>query len=310
MKIAVLTDSSAYLTKEQQEKYQIDVLPIPIIWDGKTYRDLIDIGYEEFYQKLAQATNLPTTSQPAIGDLKKKIDEYVDQGYTDVIIVSISSGLSSYYSTVMSVAREENRIKIHPFDSKITCAGEADFAMLAGRLVEAGADVDLIMHDLIDLQKTMDVRFMVDDLSHLKRTGRLSNAASFVGTLFKIKPILSMDVQGEGHISAIAKERQTKRAYNHIQDDFDNLTKNMPYEIQCTIFDSLDPEQKKKWVEDYSAKSPKYKFDNSIIGPVVGVHVGQGTMAMIWCRDLDDYFDENGQPVKDIKSKEVADETK
>lgn len=79
MKIAVLTDSSAYLTKEQQEKYQIDVLPIPIIWDGKTYRDLIDIGYEEFYQKLAQATNLPTTSQPAIGDLKKKIDEYVDQ---------------------------------------------------------------------------------------------------------------------------------------------------------------------------------------------------------------------------------------
>lgn len=241
MKIAVLTDSSAYLTKEQQEKYQIDVLPIPIIWDGKTYRDLIDIGYEEFYQKLAQATNLPTTSQPAIGDLKKKIDEYVDQGYTDVIIVSISSGLSSYYSTVMSVAREENRIKIHPFDSKITCAGEADFAMLAGRLVEAGADVDLIMHDLIDLQKTMDVRFMVDDLSHLKRTGRLSNAASFVGTLFKIKPILSMDVQGEGHISAIAKERQTKRAYKHIQDDFDNLTKNMPYEIQCTIFDSLDP---------------------------------------------------------------------
>lgn len=310
MKIAVLTDSSAYLTKEQQEKYQIDVLPIPIIWDGKTYRDLIDIGYEEFYQKLAQATNLPTTSQPAIGDLKKKIDEYVDQGYTDVIIVSISSGLSSYYSTVMSVAREENRIKIHPFDSKITCAGEADFAMLAGRLVEAGADVDLIMHDLIDLQKTMDVRFMVDDLSHLKRTGRLSNAASFVGTLFKIKPILSMDVQGEGHISAIAKERQTKRAYKHIQDDFDNLTKNMPYEIQCTIFDSLDPEQKKKWVEDYSAKSPKYKFDNSIIGPVVGVHVGQGTMAMIWCRDLDDYFDENGQSVKDIKSKEVADETK
>lgn len=310
MKIAVLTDSSAYLTKEQQEKYQIDVLPIPIIWDGKTYHDLIDIGYEEFYQRLAQANNLPTTSQPAIGDLKKKIDEYVDQGYTDVIIVTISSGLSSYYSTVMSVAREENRIKIHPFDSKITCAGEADFAMLAGRLVEAGADVDLIMHDLSDLQKTMDVRFMVDDLSHLKRTGRLSNAASFVGTLFKIKPILSMDVQGEGHISAIAKERQAKRAYKHIQTDFDNLTKNMPYKIQCTIFDSLDPEQKKKWIEDYSAKFPKYKFDTSIIGPVVGVHVGQGTMAMIWCRDFDDYFDENGQPVKNIKSKEVVDETK
>ncbi|MPW15062.1 DegV family protein [Lactobacillus helveticus] len=307
MKIAVLTDSSAYLTKEQQEKYHIDVLPIPIIWNNKTYRDLIDIGYEEFYQKLDEEKNLPTTSQPSIGNLQKKIDEYVQEGYTDVIIITLSSGISSYYSTVHSIAEDETRIKVHPFDSKITCAGEADCAILAGRLVAAGADVDLIMHDLTDLQKTMDVRFMVDDLSHLKRTGRLSNAASFVGALLKIKPILSMDVQAEGHISAIAKERQTKRAYKHIQTDFDNLTKNMPYKIQCTIFDSLDPDKKEEWVKDYKAKFPKYEFNTSIIGPVVGVHVGQGTMAMIWCRELDDYFDENCQPIKGIDSKKVVD---
>lgn len=307
MKIAVLTDSSAYLTKEQQEKYHIDVLPIPIIWNNKTYRDLIDIGYEEFYQKLNEEKNLPTTSQPSIGNLQKKIDEYVQEGYTDVIVITLSSGISSYYSTVHSIAEAETRIKVHPFDSKITCAGEADYAILAGRLVAAGAGVDLIMHDLTDLQKTMDVRFMVDDLSHLKRTGRLSNAASFVGALLKVKPILSMDVQAEGHISAIAKERQTKRAYKHIQTDFDNLTKNMPYKIQCTIFDSLDPDKKAEWVKDYQAKFPKYEFNTSIIGPVVGVHVGQGTMAMIWCRDLDDYFDENGQSIKGVDSKEVVD---
>ena len=307
MKIAVLTDSSAYLTKEQQEKYHIDVLPIPIMWGDKTYRDMIDIGYEEFYKKLADESELPSTSQPSIGNLQKKIDEYVQEGYTDVIVITLSSGISSYYSTVHSIAEAETRIKIHPFDSKITCAGEADYAILAGRLVAAGAGVDLIMHDLTDLQKTMDVRFMVDDLSHLKRTGRLSNAASFVGALLKIKPILSMDVQAEGHISAIAKERQTKRAYKHIQTDFDNLTKNMPYKIQCTIFDSLDPDKKAEWVKDYQAKFPKYEFNTSIIGPVVGVHVGQGTMAMIWCRDLDDYFDENGQLIKGIDSKEVVD---
>lgn len=307
MKIAVLTDSSAYLTKDQQEKDHIDVLPIPIIWGNKTYRDMVDIGYEEFYKKLSNEKELPTTSQPSPGDLQKKIEQYIEQGYTDVIVITLSSGISSYYSTVQSIAKDENRIKIHPFDSKITCAGEADYAMLAGHLVEAGADIDLIMHDLADLQKTMDVRFMVDDLSHLKRTGRLSNAASFVGSLFKIKPILSMDVQDQGKISAIAKERQTKRAYRHVQSDFDNLTKNMPYKIQCTIFDSLAPDKKKEWIEDYSAKFPKYKFDESIIGPVVGVHVGQGTMSMIWCRDLDDYFDENDKPIKGINSEEVVD---
>lgn len=307
MKIAVLTDSSAYLTKEEQEKYQIDVIPLPIIWDQKVYRDLIDIGYEEFYQKLATEKVLPTTSQPSVGEVKKYFDRYVEQDYTDVIVIPISSGLSSFYSSLSNLANEETRIKIHLFDPKITCAGQADAAILAGRLVQAGADPQLIMHDLADLRKTMDVRFMVDNLNHLKRTGRLSNAASFVGSLLRVKPILSMDVQGEGKISAIAKERQYKRAYKHIQNDFEKLTSGMPYPIQSTIFDALDEKREQEWLADYREKFPKVKFNQSIIGPVVGVHVGQHTMAMIWCRDLDSYFDENGKPLKDVESKEVED---
>lgn len=307
MKIAVLTDSSAYLSKEDQEKYHIDVIPIPIIWGDKTYKDLIDIGYEEFYQKLEHAETLPTTSQPSTGEVQKYLDRYVDEGYTDVFIIPISSGLSSFYSSLVNIAKEEKRIKIHLFDPKITCAGEADAALLAGKLVQAGASPDLIMHDLEDLRKTMDVRFMVDDLNHLKRTGRLSNATSFMGTLLHIKPILSMDVQGEGKISAIAKERQYKRAYRHVQNDFAKLTSEMPYPIQCTVFDSLDPVREKEWLADYREKFPEIKFNTAIIGPVVGVHVGQHTMALILCRDVDSYFDENGKPIAEINSKEVQD---
>ena len=307
MKIGVLTDSSSYLTKEQCEKYGIDILPIPIIWDNKEYLDLVDIGFHEFYKKLNSSTTLPTTSQPSIGTVKKYVEKYVAEGYTDLIIITLSSGISSFYSNVLSVANEETRINIHPFDCKITCAGEADAAILAGRLVKAGADINLIMHDLKDLRNTTDVRFMVDNLNHLKRTGRLSNAASFVGSILKIKPILSMDVQNEGKISAIAKERQYKRAYNHIKKDFNRLTANMPYPIQLTIFHADDEEREAAWVNDYQASFPKVKVDQSIIGPVVGVHVGQHTMAMIWCRDLDSYFDKNGQPLLNINSQVVED---
>ena len=307
MKIGVLTDSSSYLTKEQCEKYGIDILPIPIIWDNKEYLDLIDIGFHEFYKKLNSSTTLPTTSQPSIGTVKKYVEKYVAEGYTDLIIITLSSGISSFYSNVLSVANEETRINIHPFDCKITCAGEADAAILAGRLVKAGADINLIMHDLKDLRNTTDVRFMVDNLNHLKRTGRLSNAASFVGSILKIKPILSMDVQNEGKISAIAKERQYKRAYNHIKKDFSRLTSNMPYPIQLTIFHADDEEREAAWINDYQTSFPKIKVDQSIIGPVVGVHVGQHTMAMIWCRDLDSYFDKNGQPLLNINSQAVED---
>lgn len=96
MKIGVLTDSSSYLTKEQCEKYGIDVLPIPIIWDKKEYLDLIDIGFHEFYEKLNTSTTLPTTSQPSVGTVKKYVDKYVDESYTDLIIITLSSGISSF----------------------------------------------------------------------------------------------------------------------------------------------------------------------------------------------------------------------
>lgn len=307
MKIAVLTDSSAYLSKKLQKKYHIDVIPIPILWGKKEYKDLVDIGYEEFYQKLREEKDLPTTSQPAIGEVKTYLDRYVAQDYTDVIIIPLSSGISGFYNSLFELAQNEKRIKIHLFNSKITCAGEADYALLAARLVKAGASPDFIMSDLADLRKTMDVRFMVDDLNHLKRTGRLSNAASFVGGLLKIKPILSMDVQAKGQISAIAKERQYKRAYLHIQKDFRRLTENMPYPIQSTIFNALDNEKEQAWLADYRKKFPHVKFYSSIIGPVVGVHVGQHTMAMIWCRDIDSYFDQQGRPINNINSKEVED---
>ncbi|WP_276804295.1 DegV family protein [Lactobacillus hominis] len=297
MKIGVITDSSAYLSKEQAAKYNIDVIPIPIIWGDKTYYDLVDIGFKEFYQKLADSKDLPTTSQPAIGEIQKHINKFVEQGYTDLIFIPISSGLSSSYNTVVSIAEQEKRINIHPFDPRVTCAGEADCAMLAGKLAMQGADVDLIMHDLEDLRNTLDVRFMVDNLNHLKRTGRLSNAASFVGSILKIKPILSMDVQNKGKILAIAKERQYKRAYNHIKKDFTELIKDVPYPVHLTIFHADDEEKENAWVSNYQESFPDVKVDQSIIGPVVGVHVGQHTIAMIWGRDIDSYFDEDWKPL-------------
>lgn len=306
MKIAVLTDSSAYLTKKQQEQYHIDVVPIPLIWGDKTYYDLVDISYEDFYQKIETTTDLPTTSQPSLGQITEFIDDYVANGYTDVIVLPLSSGISSSYQNLVAYAEEEKRIKIHPFDCHTTCAGLADCAILAARLVSAGADVDLIMHDLEDLRKTIGVRFLVDNLAHLKRTGRLSNAATFIGTLLHITPILAMDVQKTGHISAIAKERQYKRAYRHVQEDFDRLTKDKDYPIHATIFDADNPKRGDEWFKDYQEKFPQDHFDRSIIGPVVGVHCGKNTIAIIWCRNLDSYFDQDGKPITGINSAEVG----
>ncbi|QNQ80417.1 DegV family protein [Lactobacillus sp. PV034] len=296
-KIGVITDSAAYLTDEQVKKYNIDVIPISLIWDNKVYHDMIDIGYHEFYQRLASQKSLPTTSQPSIGEIQAHIDKFIDEGYTDLIIIPLSSGISSTYSNITTIAKNEDRIKIHAFDSKVTCAGQADLVILAARLIQAGASLDLIIHDLSDLRKTIGVRFMVDDLKHLKRTGRLSNAASFVGSLLHIKPILTMDVQKEGKIIASGKERQYKRAVKRIQTDFAQIINQLPYPVQLTIFDADSDQRAREWNENYTSAFPEVKINHSIIGPVVGVHVGQDTIAIIWCRDLDSYFTSDGTPL-------------
>ncbi len=90
------------------------------------------------------------------------------------------------------------------------------------------------------------------------------------------------------------------------QNDFRELTENKDYPIQATFFDAVNPERNDAWLADYQAAFPQDKFDQSIIGPVVGVHCGKNTVAIIWCRDLDSYFDENGQPLPDVNSAEVG----
>ncbi|APT19205.1 MULTISPECIES: DegV family protein [Amylolactobacillus] len=286
MKIAVVADSASYLTKEQEKQYGISVIPIPIIWNNKTYRDMIDITSEEFYRRLYSEQELPTTSTPSMGEVQKLMDQLVQEEYTDVIFVTISSGLSSFYPSLVAYAETEKRINIHAFDSKVTCAGSANMAMLAAKLVAAGKSVPEIISSLSDLRATTHVRFMVDDLSHLKRTGRLSNAASFVAGMLKIKPILGMDVQEEGKISAIGKERQAKKAFEHIKRDFAAAIADVDYPVQVTFFDAAAPELKAEWMADFKQSFPNVRILSSIIGPVVGVHVGQGCIALIWSKDI------------------------
>ncbi|WP_461218329.1 DegV family protein [Lapidilactobacillus salsurivasis] len=292
MKVAVMTDSTAYLTPEQAARYQIHVLPIPILWGDETLRDMIDIGQEPFYDRMRTDPVLPTTSQPSIGAVQELVGQLADQGYEALIAPVISSGISSFYSNLAAYAAQEQRLKVYAFDSHITCAGLAFAAQLAGKMAQSpDADPEQIMTALADLRETTGVYFMVDDLAHLRRTGRLSNASSFVAGLLKIKPILSMDIHaaGKGEISAIAKERQTKRAVQWIMDHFAAAIADVDYPIRCTIFDANDPAAKQEWLQEFSQKFPQVTFDTSIIGPVIGVHTGEKAMSMIWAKDWEKF---------------------
>lgn len=291
MKVAVITDSAAYLKPAEVQRYHIHVLPIPILWGNETLRDMVDIDQVQFYERLRTDPLLPTTSQPSIGDVEALVTKLVAAGYEAVVAPVISSGISSFYNNLKAYAAREKRLKFYAFDTHITCAGAAYAALLAGKMALAGENPDHILAALYELRETTGVYFMVDDLAHLRRTGRLSNASSFVAGLLKIKPILTFDIKhnGKGQISAIAKERQAKRAFEWIADHFGAAIADKNYPIRCTVFDGNTPQVKAEWLAELSKRFPQVTFDTSIIGPVIGVHTGENAMSIIWARDWEKF---------------------
>lgn len=283
MKIAVVTDSASYLTPQQIAGHDIFVVPITVIFGRQTFLDNVEITTSEFYERLKTESQMPTTTQVTLGQMQTIYNQLSDQGFDAVISIHLSSGITSFYSNLVNFLPSVTNIKIYPFDSRIASAGEADLVMLAAKLAEAGKTPDEIITALTHFRDTIDAYFVVNDLSHLVRTGRLSNASSLVGSLLRIKPILTFNENAE--IVAIERERTMRRAYSAIKQRFQNAYDHAKYPLRLTIIDANNAELQAQWTKDLATAFPDVKIAHSEIGPVIGVHVGAGTMALLWDYD-------------------------
>lgn len=283
MRIAVVTDSASYLDPQDVADYHINVVPITVIFDRQPYLDNVDITTAEFYQRLKTEKALPTTTQVTLGQMQAMYDQLADEGYDAVISIHLSSGITSFYDNLINYLPNVTNIKVYPFDSKIASAGEANLVLLAAKLAAQGMTPEAIIEQLTHFRDTIDAYFVVDDLSHLVRTGRLSNASSLVGGLLRIKPILTFNDRAE--IVAIEKERTMRRAYQSIKRKFQQAINTTNYPLRLTIIDADNAALQTTWSKDLQTSFPDITIDHSEIGPVIGVHVGAGTMALLWAYD-------------------------
>ncbi|ETY72858.1 hypothetical protein LFAB_15360 [Lactiplantibacillus fabifermentans T30PCM01] len=286
MKTAIVTDSASYLAAADIEKYNIHVVPITVIFGQQTYLENVEITSKEFYERMRTAPELPTTTQVTLGQMQTMYDQLADEGYDNVISIHLSSGITSFIPNLIAYLPNVTNIKVYPFDSKITAAGEAYMCLLAAKLVAAGKSPEYIIDQLEHLRDTTQVYFVVDNLSHLVRTGRLSNASGLVGNLLRIKPVLTF---ADGKIVAIEKERTMRRAYAAIKAKLAAAIEAADYPLRVTIENGNNPKLQAEWTADLTATFPDITIDEGEIGPVVGVHVGEGVMGLIWARDWDQW---------------------
>ncbi|MCI1985461.1 MAG: DegV family protein [Lactobacillus sp.] len=284
MKIAVVTDSTAYLSEEQIQANHIKVVPIPVILDGTVYDEGKDIQTADYYRLLRTAKTFPNTSQPPLGEVLKLYEDLAHEGYDTILSIHLASTISGFVNTLKGAASEIQDANVVVYDSQITVILMGELVLTAAHMAEQGADVNAIIAKMDELRATTGEYFIVNDLQNLVRGGRLSNAAGFIGGMLKIKPLLTFD--DDSHkIVAFEKIRSLKKAYARIEDLFTAELERVDYPLKAWVIHANDPEAAAQWQQALTTKFPQVHFETSYFGPVIGTHLGERAIALGWIKD-------------------------
>lgn len=283
--IRLLADSTCDLSDEILAKYDIGVAPLIITIDNKSYEDRVDIQPDAFYGMLEALPEFPTTGMPSPATFMKLMEESVESGHDEILCICMSSGTSgSYQSAVLGKeyfeeAHPDSTVKIHIVDSRSMSHGSGWLLMKSAQMREAGATFE----ELVDFNEKYKLKvkhfLSVDDLDHLIKSGRISNASAIIGKLLMVKPIMSMK-NGKGAI--VAKERGTRKVLKHYTDEF---IKRCDKAITNFVIIGYTSDQ--KIAENLKAKiQAESDFKGEIylmqMGVSVGTHVGLGAISMFF----------------------------
>lgn len=274
----IVTDSTADIPATLAEQYGIRIIPLSLFFGEETFEDGVDIQADEFYRRLVSVSVLPTTSQPAPAKFAEAYESIHEQ-YPDASIVSIhlSSGLSGTYQSALigkSMIDQDDHITI--LDSKSASYGFGMAVVHAARLAEQGKTVNEIIDGVEHILKSRSLYFIVDDLENLRKGGRIGRASAVLGTLLNVKPILSIDEQGQ--IYAVEKVRGQKKAMARIVEMMRQELK--VDKINLALGHTADPQSTEPLLGLFKEH---YKIGELVlpdIGSVVGSHTGARTLGI------------------------------
>ena len=277
-KVKIFTDSSAYLPKEYAEKYDIDILPLTLNWQGESYLDGIDISATEFYTQLAASTDLATTSAVPMGQFIEAFKPYHEEG-RDILYLGITSGLSATVDSALQAKKAmgdpENIIAKN---SKLVSMALSLMVIEVAKKAEQGAtlaELDALSDDLFN---RIGVYFTVDDLVYLHRGGRINTAKRLLGSALNLKPILM--IRG-GKIELVESVRSKKKALKRMVDLIErDVDGRKP--VTLAPFHALAFDEMVAMEEDAAARMNPIEIIRSEVSPVVGSHVGPGTVSMAY----------------------------
>jgi len=274
-KVRIIVDSASDLAEGIAEK--VTVLPMTLRFGDTEYVDGVNITNKEFYEKLIESDELPTTSQIMPLAFEEAYRETIEAG-EDVIVITISSKLSGTYQSAC-IAKEEVEGNVYVVDSLSAAIGEGILVEYAVRLKEQGKSAAEIASALEEKRHNVRLIAMLNTLEYLKKGGRISKTVAFAGELLSIKPVVSIE---NGEVNLLGKARGSRQANNLLVKEIEKAG-GVDFDMPLLLgFTGVEDSLLRKYVEDSKAlwEGQDDKLRSSPIGSIVGTHVGPGAVAV------------------------------
>jgi DegV family protein with EDD domain len=275
--VAVATDSTHYLPRPLADREGMHQVSLYVGWGDERERELELGGFDGFYARLRSDPELPTTSQPSIGDFLEVWEPLIETGH-DVVSIHLAGGISG----TCEAARQAHALlgerglgdRVEVIDSESACGGTGLLALAACGAARAGEGKEAVVARVREARKTLRIWFCVDTLEYLQRGGRIGRAQAWLGGTLKIKPILSLEYE----IVPVERVRTAGRAFermvSHAQELHDSGADAWVVQhIQA-------PEQSQRLIErcrEIFACEPVF---TSEVGPVIGTYTGPGLLGV------------------------------
>lgn len=280
-KIKIICESMSDLPDNLQQEYDVELLPINIVFDGKEYKSGVDISTNDFYKMLRNSKSMPTTSQITYANFKEIFEGYLKEDNI-VLYMSGSSAASGTYQSATLAKNDIESDDIYVFDTFSISIGGGILVQKAVEMVKQGHDIDYVINKLEEYKKKVHVFFSVDTLDYLQKGGRISSTKATIGTLLNIKPILNIE---DGLVKQKGQVRGTKKIMpalienikSVVDGDFSNKDVYVGYGDDLSIKDELVEKVK----EELSPRNV-YTFQ---IGSCVASHSGPNVFG-IACIDV------------------------
>lgn len=278
MKIRIITDSASDLLSPHRP--EITVLPMTITFGEETFRDGVDLTHRQFYEKLIEGEELPTTSQIAPAQFEEAFRAAVEAGET-VVAVVLSAKLSGTYQSAC-IAAEEFPGKVFVVDSANATIGERILVERGLELMEQGLEAAAIAAKLEEEKGDVRLVALLDTLEYLKRGGRVSASVALVGGLLAIKPVVAVQ---EGEVVVLGKARGSKNGNNLLVREIQKtgVDFSRPYKLG---YAGLNDSLLQKYIADSAAlwEGHTDSLPTGTVGGTIGTHVGPGAIAVAFFR--------------------------